>query len=120
MGNSRKSDLTFWRDGHIDICARVSKALDLKEGDVIDIAMDDGFGQEYYLYSRRHNTQVHGRHEGTCRAVNGPRSRYLRANSKRLTRFVLQLMGHPDQAHVMCGEVTDTPLGRAMVIILKG
>ena len=118
LENSRKSDLTFWRDGHIDICARVSKALDLKAGDVIDIAVDEGFQREYYLYTRHTGGALNGRHAGTCRAVNGPRSRYLRVNNKKLTRFVLRHTGEQEQAHVMCGEVTDTPLGRAMVIII--
>ena len=117
LGNSRKSDLTFWRDGHIDIRARVSRALDLKAGDVIDIAMGEGFNPDCYLYARRKGDQTTGRHEGLCRAVNGPRSRYLRANSRQLTRFVLQRMGEEERVCVACGEVTDTPLGLGIVMI---
>lgn len=117
VGNSRKSDLTFRHDGQIDIRARVSKELHLHAGDVIDIAMGEGFDHECYLYVRRRGAQVTGRHEGLCRAVNGPGSLYLRANSKQLTRFVLQRMGEEKQARVACGEVRDTPLGPAIVMI---
>ncbi|MBR4388741.1 MAG: hypothetical protein IKT00_06145 [Prevotella sp.] len=120
LENSRKSDITFWRDGHIDICARVSRALDLREGDVIDIAIDEGFAREYYLYAKKKREGRNGRHKATCRAVNGNRSRYMRVNSKQLTRFVLHTTGEMERARVMCGEVTDTPMGKAMVIILKG
>ncbi len=120
LENSRKSDITFWRDGHIDICARVSRALDLKAGDVIDIAIDEGFSHEYYLYARRNGGGRNGRHEATCRAVNGERSRYMRVNSKRLTHFVLHTTGEAEQARVICGEVTEIPLGKAVVIIMKG
>ena len=117
LGNSRKSDLTFWRDGHIDIRSRVSRELQLKAGDVIDIAIGEGFDHECYLYARKRGTQTTGRHEGLCRAVNGPGSRYLRANSRQLTQFVLQRLGEKEQAKVTCGELRDTPFGPGIVMI---
>ena len=37
LGNTRKHDLSFFRDGHIDITARVAKCINIEEGDIIDI-----------------------------------------------------------------------------------
>lgn len=49
IGKYRKPDITFYRNGRIDITSRVVKMLDLHEGDSIDVGEEYG---DYYLYVR--------------------------------------------------------------------
>ena len=44
---TRRPDITFYRNGRIDITASVAERLSLRAGDVIDIARGK---EEYYLY----------------------------------------------------------------------
>ncbi|MBR5835201.1 MAG: hypothetical protein IKY66_03460 [Bacteroidales bacterium] len=119
MGSTRCPDISFHRNGQIDITARISNAIGIEEGDVIDIAEDRG---EYYLYVRVKSAEVVGRHEARCyptkRGKKG-RGRNLRAYSKRLCDFVLSCSGSCDVARVPAGKSEDIPsLGKAINVIL--
>ena len=116
LENTRKPDITFYRDGRIEITARVTKALSLHPGDVIDIAHD---GSEYYLYVKHHNAI--GRHEAQCRPTNhGKVCNSLRAHSKRLCMAVLNVNGNNNEARLPVGEPIDhATLGTSLPIIIK-
>lgn len=119
LGNrTRRADITFYRDGKIDITSRLTKMLDLGEGDVIDIAFDSG---EYYLYRMRRSEDLVGRHEAQCHCTHRGRlhpSRNLRAHSKRICTAMLKAAGATDRARVWAGELCNfDKLGRAVVII---
>lgn len=88
LGNTRKSDITFYDNGRIDISARVSKMLSLQKGNVIDVLEDDG---ELYLYVRFHE-QVVGRHEAACFSTHLG-SRHFRAWSQKLSRYIIRAGG---------------------------
>lgn len=116
LNNTRKPDITFHSDGRIEITARVTKALSLHPGDVIDIAHD---GSEYYLYVKHHNAV--GRHEAQCHATyKGKTCNSLRAHSKRLCQAVLDVNGNSNEARLPVGEPTDhSTLGTTLPIIIK-
>ena len=59
IAKSRRPDVTFYPDGHIDLTANVAKLLQLQSGDVIDIAQS---GAEYLMYVRLRNADRIGRH----------------------------------------------------------
>lgn len=100
IGNSRRPDITFYRDGRIDIAARVAKTISLHPGDVIDITIHSA---EYLLYvSHRHHNTV-GRHEGQCRPTQKG-SNNFRTYSKRLCDFILRQSGADNIARLCCGE----------------
>lgn len=105
--NTRRPDITFYRSGRIDITTRVTKALALEDGDVIDIAFD---GREHLLYVKHKGASLVGRHEAQCRITNR-RGKYhnMRAYSGRLCRFVLALNNNADIARLPVGEVIIDP-----------
>lgn len=118
LGSTRRPDITFHQSGKIDITARVSNAIDIQEGDVIDLAEDRG---EYYLYVRVKACDAVGKHEGRCRPTKRSKNggRNFRAYSKRLCDFVLACSGSHDRARVPAGKGEDIPtLGKAINIII--
>ena len=60
LGHTRKADITFHRNGRIDISAIVTKSLGLNAGDVLDICMSD-YG-EYYLVIAHKAINTNGNH----------------------------------------------------------
>ena len=90
LGNTRRHDITFCADGRIEISARVSKALGINPGDVIDIAVDDR-GFEVYLYVKHKNPP--GRHKAQCYVTNSrtKRCHSLRAHSVEICRQGLDM-----------------------------
>lgn len=119
LGNrTRRADITFYRNGKIDITSRLTKLLDLGDGDVIDIAFDSG---EFYIYRMRKAEDLVGRHEAQCHATHkGKRSpsKSLRAYSKKISEAILKASGVTERARVWAGEVCSFPeLGKAVVII---
>lgn len=119
LGNrTRRPDITFYRNGRIDITARITKILGLRAGDVIDIAYDSG---EFYLYRLRKADDVVGRHEAQCCSSHKGRlhpSRNLRAYSKRICDAILKVARAEDMARVIAGEVcTFDRIGTAVTII---
>ena len=119
LGSTRRPDITFHRSGKIDITARVSNAIGIMEGDVIDIAEDRG---EYYLYIRVKAQDAVGRHEARCRATKKSKQggRNFRAYSRQLCAFVLSQSGASDIARVPAGVAEEIPkLGRAINVIIR-
>ena len=116
LENTRRPDITFHGSGRIDITARVAKALSLHQGDVIDIAHDDG---EYYLYVKHRNAV--GRHEAQCAPTyKGRTCNNLRAHSRRLCQAVLKVNGNYTTARLPVGEpLQQQGLGTALPIIIK-
>lgn len=87
--NTRKPDITFHRDGRIDITARVAKLLRLCPDDVIDVAEED---EEYLLYVRLRHDRAVGRYEAQCRPTNRGKfqANNFRAYSKQLCAAVFR------------------------------
>lgn len=88
LGNSRKTDLTFFKNGRIDISAHVTKILKLEKGDALDVVAGNG---EMYIYVKIHAPTV-GRHEAACFPTH-ERSNHFRAWSLRLCRAMMDLCG---------------------------
>lgn len=119
LENTRRHDITFCADGRIEISARVTRALDLKPGDVIDIAMDDQ-GREVYLYVK--HRQPAGRHKARCyRTGKGHVCNSLRAHSIDICRQVLDMRGFSaTQAKLPVGDLVDIPyVGKALPVIIR-
>lgn len=88
LGNTRKTDITFYDNGRIDVSSRVAKILCLTKGDVIDVLDGD---MELYLYVKVHAPTV-GRHEAACFPTHA-NSNHFRAWSKRLCRAMIHASG---------------------------
>ena len=119
LGNTRRHDITFNADGRIEISARVTKALDLHPGDVIDIAIDER-GRECYLYVKHRNPA--GKHKAQCyRTGKGKVCYSLRAHSVEICRQVLDMRGFSTtQARLPVGDVIEIPcVGTALPIIIR-
>ena len=113
LGRTRRPDVTFYRNGKVDITSRVSRLLDIEAGDVIDIAAD---GIEYYLYVRHKRADIVGRHEGQVYATYRGRCRNYRCHSKRLCEAVLRVT-NGNVARLPVGEV-EIKDGRKMLPII--
>ena len=84
----RKHDISFYRDGRIDITAGIAKQLGLQRGDMIDIATG---GWKCFLYVKKKADQIQGRCEGVVKPTNkGRHTNNFRAYSKSLTDFIFQ------------------------------
>ena len=118
LGNSRRPDVSFYKDGHIDITARVAKCLSLSDGDIIDIAKD---GKELFLYVKLKNEQVVGLHTGRCRSTKPQKGyRNFRANCKRLSDAIFDICNATEGVQLMAGECQDIPnLGLAVPLITR-
>lgn len=116
LGNTRKTDITFHANGRIDISAHVSKALSIRQGDVIDILKGD---EEIYLYVRYHTPTV-GRHEAACFSTHTG-SRHFRAWSQKLCRFIIRAGGSSfDKVKLCVGSPVELPnIGVALPIIYR-
>lgn len=85
LGNTRRTDITFYDNGRIDISSHVAKILNLQKGDVIDIMECEN---EYYIYVKFHAPI--GRHESTCFPTKN-RSHHFRAWSRRLCLAMIKI-----------------------------
>lgn len=102
LGNTRKPDVSFFKDGHINITARVAKTLNIEEGDVIDILKD---GKELYLYVKAKSKDVVGLHMNRCRSTRPEKGyRNFRTNCKRLCDAIFQLCGSSEVVQLAAGE----------------
>lgn len=115
LGYSRRPDISFHRNGRIDITARVAHKLNLQAGDVIDVAFDR---VEFYLYVRQKGTAIKGRHEAQCWPTKRG-SHNFRAHSSRLCRNVLALSGATDVARLPIGELEQRNGLPAVILIVK-
>lgn len=102
LDKTRKHDISFHRNGKIDITARVAKALNLSSGDVINVAVDNS---ECFLYVSHKADECVGNHEAQCSSTKNL-SNNLRAYSVRLCRAIMDLVNCSDQQviHLNCGE----------------
>ena len=117
LGSStRLPDVYFRADGRIDITASVVLALDLREGDSIDIWEDGG---ERLLYVRNRAGSSVGRHKATCRSTKKSH-RYMRAWCVELCSYVLRTTGGLPEAHLLVGEKMMHPqVGAAVPLITR-
>lgn len=115
IGNSRRADIVFYRNGRIDITSSLAKQLQLQAGDVIDIGCA---GKEYYLYVRTKSKDVVGRHRGQC-YPSKHNSHNFRTYCKPLCDFFFEGLEY-DKLNLATGEpeVTDTN-GIAIPIITR-
>ncbi len=114
---TRRGDVTFHADGRIDLTAHVSRLLQLRGGDVVNIASVDGSPAEHYLYVVRRGSDTLGRHACTCQPAKGS-GRYLRLHSKPLASHMLAVCHATERATLCVGEaVTVEGLGPALPLI---
>lgn len=98
LENTRRHDITFFRNGRIIICARIVRALGLSPGDTINVALKDN---EYLLYAV-HN--IIGRHQARCYPTKRGSHNFC-ANSIKLCRSLLDSCGiSSSRASFMAGE----------------
>jgi hypothetical protein len=117
LGNSRKPDISFFRDGHIDITARVAKSLSLSEGDIIDILRSD---REFYIYVKTRNQDVVGQHAGRCRTTRPNSYCNFRTNCKKLTDAILAECNEAEVVRLAAGETMEMPnLGVVIPLITR-
>lgn len=118
LNNTRRHDITINADGRIEISARVTKELDIRPGDVIDIAVDET-AREVYLYVK--HRQPAGRHKAQCyRTGKGHTCNSLRANSVEICRQVLDLRGFSStQAKLPAGDPVDIQGVKALPLIVR-
>lgn len=113
--NTRKPDVVFHRGGRISISARVSKALNLAHGDVIDIMEGE---EETYLYVRL-RAPVVGRHEGRVFRSN-KKGYHCVASSITLCRYIISKCGDREKVRLCCGTPVELPYhGKALPIIIR-
>lgn len=113
LGNSRRPDVTFYRDGRIDITSRVARMLQLTEGDVVDIGIHQ---DEYYLYVRTRGKDVVGKHSAQCFASKKNSCNY-RAYCRKICAAIL---GSSEIARVPAGDAVELPqIGIAVPLIIR-
>lgn len=119
LDNSRRHDITFNAGGRIEISARVTRALDLHAGDVIDIAVDERT-REVYLYVK-HRAPLAGRHKAQCyRTGKGRTCNSLRAHSVEICRQVLDMRGFSClQARLPVGDPIEIQGVKALPLIIR-
>lgn len=87
LEHTRKPDITFNRNGIIQITSRLARALSLCPGDAINITISKG---EYLLHSIKKNGT--GRLEAQCYQTKKGNNHYC-ANSVKLCRAILNMTG---------------------------
>jgi hypothetical protein len=118
LSNTRKPDLSFFKDGHIDITARVAKSIGLEDGDVIDILKD---GKELYLYVKIKSKDVIGMHAGRCRSTHPDKAhRNFRTNCKRLCNAIFDICNNDCLVKIAAGEAFEIPnIGLVVPLITR-
>ena len=106
--NTRRADITFFKNGRIDISSMLAKHLRLKLGDVIDIIEDN---KEYYLIIRLRYQNVIGRHIGQCYPTNKNKTcNNYRTYSKSLTTAILKITGGQNSSRLFIGTPVELPI----------
>lgn len=118
LGNTRRPDVSFFKDGHINITARIAKSLQIEEGDIIDILKHD---KELFLYIKLKSKDVVGLHSGRCRSTRPKKGyRNYRINSKRLCDAIFKLCDGSDVVQLAAGEIVEIPnIGLAVPLITR-
>ena len=115
IGNTRRPDITFYKNGRIDLTSRVVKMLNISNGDVIDIGVCSG---EYMLYVKYRNSQIVGNHEARCYASKR-NSNNFRAYSKKLCDAILNIC-NASKAQLASGVAVEIDsLGMAIPLITR-
>lgn len=116
--NTRRPDISFNDNGRIDISARVSRALNLQPGDLLDVAVCDG---ECMLYVRRKGDEVSGRHSATCfPVIRRNTSGAYRLWCKKLYLAIADASGRKSsRLSFACGDAVVLDDVQAVPIILK-
>lgn len=118
LGNTRRPDVSFFKNGRIDITASIAKKLNLDNGDVIDIARCD---RELYLYVKWRNCDVVGNHAARCKATksNG-RCANFRVFSVKLCASILEICGADKAARLAAGDAIHVEgLGVAVPLVTR-
>lgn len=121
LGNTRKADVSFYRNGRIDITARVVKALGIEKGDVIDVVTDC---DEYLLYVVHKGKDVSGAHEAQCYPSNIRRTHNYRCHSKRLCEAIMAAVRTPlrrteETVRLAAGEAYESKwLGKVVIPLI--
>ena len=89
LGRTRRPDISFSRNGRIELSSRVAQLLTLHKGDVIDVLIDDRTG-DCFLYRKCHTLEGM-RHEAQVYRTNAC-GQHFRTYSRRLCREVLQAL----------------------------
>jgi anaerobic selenocysteine-containing dehydrogenase len=113
IGPTRRTDVSFYSDGRVELSSYVVKTLGLRHGDVVDVASD---GHEYFLFAAA--TEPRCRHRAQCRETN-PGGKHFRFNSVRLARTMLAVAGAQGRnyVHLPVGDVV-TAYGRKALTII--
>lgn len=111
LNNTRRYDISMFRNGRIDIVARIAKSLSLKDGDIIDIAQHNG---EMYLYKKFNASDVPGAFRGLCHGTGN----FIRVWSKDFTDIFFE-MYEADSLRFACGQPVDIDGYRCIPIIYK-
>ena len=115
LGKTRRTDVTFRKDGRVDISARIARLLDLRVGDVMDVAIGGG---EVVLYRRLKAEDAWGRHEACCYCANN-KGWSMRFHSKRLVTAVLAMVGETDKAECPAGEMMEVDGRQGVVVLIR-
>ena len=119
ISTTRRGDITFHKNGRIDITAHVARTLDIHPGDVVNIAIRGDRCLEYYLYVVKRKEQTVGRHACTCRNVKN-NGNYLRVFSKTLALNILKMCPETDKVSVRVGRPEIMPdIGPALPLITR-
>ena len=109
----RRNAFIFRSSGVIDISASVARSLSIYEGDVIDIAEQDG---ELYMYIKHKRNEYCGRYIGTAKASNNGKGTY-RVYSKQMAQEVLRISHSASKLKCPAGELVNIE-GRMCVTII--
>lgn len=115
--NNRKPDVSFYKNGRIDICAKVAKQLNLEQGDIISLAQDGG---EIFLFIANKSSDANSaRCTGQC-FPSRKGSRNFRAQSTRLCKIMLEICNSTSAARLPAGDPLSIPnLGTAIPLITR-
>lgn len=118
LQNTRRPDISFHPKGNIDITARVTKLLDMHDGDIIDIAVESG---EFYLYVKHRAGEAAGRHEATLYPTSRKvkKCHNMRCHSKRLCQAMLEACNTTETLRLPVGEPVDLRGQKAIPIITR-
>ncbi len=112
---NRRPDISFNWQGSVNITTRVAKMLDLKEGDVINIAEQDN---EFYLFVQ-YRAQPNGAFKGRVYATN-EHNGFLRARNTMLCRKMIAECDAAYCARLYVGDPVEVEgIGRAVPIITR-